>query len=103
MIKRNQSSMTLLNNVMTNTIHHFSGSVHPVSTQIRAHTNSTDVSFIIVGIAVQLDLHAVYSSTVNWNRNYLQCSQTMYKEDSLLVLTVKLISSWRWHVQSMVW
>ena len=95
--------MILLNNVMTNTIHHFSDSVHPVSTQIRADTNGKDVNFVIVGIAVQLDLHAVYSGTVNWNRNYLQCSQTMYKEDPLPVLTVKLISSWRWHVQSMVW
>ena len=72
MIKRNQSSMTLLNNVMTNTIH-FSDSVHPVSTRSR-HTSGRDVNFIIVRIVVQLDLHDVYS-TVNWNRNYLQCSQ----------------------------
>ena len=27
----------------------------------------------------------------------------MYKEDSLPVLTAKYISSWSWHVQSMVW
>ena len=55
MIKRNQSSMTLLNNVMTNTIH-FSDSVHPV--QLRADTSGTDVNVIIVLIAVQLDLRA---------------------------------------------
>ena len=61
MIKRNQSSMTLLNNVLTNTIH-FSDSVHPVSIQLRADTSGTDVNFIIVRIAVQLDLDAVYST-----------------------------------------
>ena len=67
MIKRNQSSMILLNNITTNT-------VHPVSAQkLRADTSGTDVSFIIVLTTVQLDLRAV--STINWNRNYLQCSQ----------------------------
>ena len=77
MIKRNQSFMTLLNNVMTNIIH-FSDSEF-IQFQLRGDTSGTDVNFIIVRIAVQLDLHAVYStvqySTVNWNRNYLQCSQ----------------------------
>ena len=73
MIKRNQSSMILLSNITTNTIH-FSDSVHPVSAQkLRADTSGTDVSFIIVLTTVQLDLRAV--STINWNRNYLQCSQ----------------------------
>ena len=52
--------MTLLNNVITNTIH-FSDSVHPVSTQ-RADTSGMDVDFIIVRITVQLDLHPVYST-----------------------------------------
>ena len=69
MIKKNQSSMTLLNNVMTNTIH-FSDS-ELIQFQLRGDTSGTDVDFIIVRIAVQLDLHAVYS-TVNWNRNYSQ-------------------------------
>ena len=35
--------------------------------------SGTDVNFIIVLIAVQLNLRAV--NTINWNRNYLQCSQ----------------------------
>ena len=60
MIKRNQSSMTLLNNVMTNTIH-FSDSEF-IQFQLRGDTSGTDVNFIIVRIAVQLDLHAVYSA-----------------------------------------
>ena len=64
--------MTLLNNVTTNTVH-FSDSEF-IQFQLRGDTSGTDVNFIIVRIAVQLDLHAVYS-TVNWNRNYLQCSQ----------------------------
>ena len=65
--------MILLNNITTNTIH-FSDSVHSVSAQkLRADTSGTDVSFIIVLTTVQLDLRAV--STINWNRNYLQCSQ----------------------------
>ena len=71
MIKRNQSSMTLLNNITTNTVH-FSDPVHPV--QLRADdTRGTDVNFIIVLIEVQSDLHNV--NAINWNRNYLQCSQ----------------------------
>ena len=41
--------------------------------QLRADTSGTDVNFIIVLKAVQLDLHAV--NTINWNRDYLQCSQ----------------------------
>ena len=95
MIKRNQLSMILLNNVTTNT-NHFSDSVHPVSAhKLTANTSGKDVSFIIVLTAVQLDLRAV--NTINWNRNFL-C-----KEDSLPVLTSKLFSSWSWHVQSMVW
>ena len=64
--------MTLLNNVTTTTIH-FSDSVDPVSTLSRHKCSGTDVNFIIVLIAVQLDLRAV--NTINWNRNYLQCSQ----------------------------
>ena len=56
MIKRNQSSMTLLNNVTTNTVH-FSDSVHPVENS--ADTSGTDVNFIIVLIEVQLDLHVI--------------------------------------------
>ena len=62
--------MTLFNNVTTNTIH-FSDSVHPVLSQ--EDTSGTDVNFIIVLIAVQLDLLVV--NTINWNRHYLQCSQ----------------------------
>ena len=63
----------ILLNITTNTVH-FSDSVHPVSAQkLRADTSGTDVSFIIVLTTVQLDLRAV--STINWNRNYLQCSQ----------------------------
>ena len=60
MIKRNQSSMTLLNNVMTNAIH-FSDSEF-IQFQLRGDTSGTDVNFIIVRIAVQLDLHVVYST-----------------------------------------
>ena len=59
-MKRNQSSMTLLNNVMTNTIH-FSDSEF-IQFQLRTDTSGTDVNFLIVRIAVQLDLHAVYST-----------------------------------------
>ena len=61
MIKRNKSSMTLLNDVMSNTIH-FSDSVQFIQFQLGADTSGTDVNFIIVRIAVQLDLHAVYST-----------------------------------------
>ena len=68
MIKRNQSSMTLLNNVMTNTIH-FSDSEF-IQFQLRGDASGTDVNFIIVRMLilllylyiVQLDLHAVYST-----------------------------------------
>ena len=68
MIKRNQSSMTLLNNVMTNTIH-FSDSEF-IQFQLRGDTSGTDVNFIIIRMLilllylciVQLDLHAVYST-----------------------------------------
>ena len=56
MIKRNQSSMTLLNNVTTNT---FISQTQFIQFQLRADTSRTDVNFIIVLIAVQLDLHAV--------------------------------------------
>ena len=52
--------MTLLNNVMTNKIH-FSDSEF-IQIQLRGDTSGTDVNFIIVRIAVQLDLHAVYST-----------------------------------------
>ena len=58
--------MTLLNNVTTNKIHF-------IQFQLRADRSGTDVNVIIVLIAVQLDLRAV--NTINWNRNYLQCSQ----------------------------
>ena len=60
MIKRNQSSMTLLNNVRINTIH-FSDSEF-IQFQLRGGTSGTDDNFIIVRIAVQLDFHAVYST-----------------------------------------
>ena len=53
--------MTLLNDVMSNTIH-FSDSVQFIQFQLRADTSGMDVNFIIVRIAVQLDLHAVYST-----------------------------------------
>ena len=65
MIKRNQSSMTLLNNVTTD-------AQQFIQFQLRADTSGTDVNIIVL-IAVQLDLRAV--NTINWNRNYLQCSQ----------------------------
>ena len=52
--------MTQLNNVMTNTIH-FSDSDF-IQFQLRGDTSGTDGNFIIVRIAVQLDLHAVYST-----------------------------------------
>ena len=65
MIKRNHSSMTLLNNVMTNTIH-FSDSEF-IQFQLSGDTSGRDVNFIIVRIAVQLDLHAVYS-TVQYSK-----------------------------------
>ena len=71
MIKRNQSSMTLLNNVTTNTVH---SQTQFIQFQLRADERSgTDGNFTIVLIAVELDLHA--ANTINWNRNYLQCSQ----------------------------
>ena len=57
MIKRNQSSMTLLNNVTTNTDH---SKTQFIQFQLRADNRSgADGNFIIVHIAVQLDLHAV--------------------------------------------
>ena len=51
--------MTMLNNVMTNTIH-FSDSVHPSFNS--EQTDSKDVNCIIVRIAAQLDLYAVYGT-----------------------------------------
>ena len=51
--------MTLLNNVMTNTIHF---QTQFIQFQLRVDRSGTDVNFIIVRIAVQLDLHAVYST-----------------------------------------
>ena len=57
MIKRNQSSVTLLNSVTTNTVQ---SQTQFIQFQHRADdTSGTDVNFIIVLIAVQLDLHAV--------------------------------------------
>ena len=86
---------------MTNTIHS-SNSV--IQFKLRADTSGTDVNFIIVHIAVQMDLHAV-SSTVQQTGTEIICSvlSTMFKENSLPVLTAKLISTWRRRVQSMVW
>ena len=84
--------MTLLNKVMTNTIH-FSDSVRPVSTQSRHKWYG--ILILLLYLAVQLDLCTV----TDWNRRYLQCSQynlKTYKEDSLIVsfvmLTTKLFS-----------
>ena len=49
--------MTLLKNVTTNTVH---SQTQFIQFQIRAEdTSGTEVNFIIVLIAVQLDLHAV--------------------------------------------
>ena len=88
--------MTLLNNVMTNTIH-FSDSEF-IQFQLRGDTSGTGVNFMFNWIYMLFTVQ--YSKT----RTEIICSvhSTMYKEDSLPVLTAKLISSWRWHVQSMV-
>ena len=50
--------MTLLNKVMTNTIHY---SVHPVSTQSRHKWYG--ILIVLLYLAVQLDLHTVTNST----------------------------------------
>ena len=42
--------------------------------QLRSANTSggTEISILLLYLAVQLDLHAV---TINWNKSYLQCSQ----------------------------
>ena len=61
--------MTLLNKVMTNTIH-FSDSVHPVSAQSR-QTQMVRKLILLLYLGVQFDFRTV----TNWNRSYLQHSQ----------------------------
>ena len=69
--------MTLLNNIMTNTIHSLT---QFIQFQLRADTSGTDVNVIIVLTAVQLDLVLLLLST----GTEINCSvhSTMCKEDS---------------------
>ena len=56
--------MTLLNEVITNTI-----PFQFIQFQLRADTSSTEILILLLYLAVQLDLRTVTS----WNRSYLQC------------------------------